>query len=258
MCLHCSQKAHETTVVQLQSEVDILRAEVAELRAALDITHANPVSVTTHMAPDSQISASWTTVTGCRKGRKNKNKPTCNDPNSVTDSCGSSTAHSKKNVNQPGANSTSKSNCTHSSKAKVAGARRIWDTLQECTVKSVRNVLTHLCNIDNSVVQVKRKARVHPLTNKNQWWFVLHAHENVLVTLEQKWASVKLQTSWKLEPCFKPIDTSVKTVGGSSNSPAATSVTHLTTTTNVPVANLSGDVSNTSDNSDNGNVSKCK
>ena len=42
VCLHCSQKAHETTVVHLQSEEDLLRAEVAELRAALDITRADP------------------------------------------------------------------------------------------------------------------------------------------------------------------------------------------------------------------------
>ena len=99
-------------------------------------THATDLttfSITTHTAPDSQISASWTTVTGRQKGRKNKNEPTCNDPNSVTDSCGSSTTHSKKNVNQPCANSTSESNCTHTSKVKVAGARRIWGTIQEYT-----------------------------------------------------------------------------------------------------------------------------
>ena len=103
----------------------------------------------------------------------------------------------------------------------VAGARKIWGTLQECTVKSVRNVRARLCNIDNSV-QVRRKARAHPLTNKKQWWFVLHAHENVLVALEEKWASVKLQTSWKLEPCLKPVDTSIKTADSSSNNSDAT------------------------------------
>ena len=56
------------------------------------------------------------------------------------------------------------------------------------------------------MVEVKRKTKVHPLTHRTQWWFVLHANENLLVALEEKWASVHLQTSWKLEPCYKPVD----------------------------------------------------
>ena len=33
---------------------------------------------------------------------------------------------------------------------------------------------------------------------------------NLLVALEEKWALVHLQTSWKMEPCYKPVDTNLQ------------------------------------------------
>ncbi len=42
------------------------------------------------------------------------------------------------------------------------------------------------------------------MTNRNKWWYVIHADESLLSDLDTKWEQVKLQTSWKLEPCFKP------------------------------------------------------
>ena len=50
----CSQKAHETTVVQLQSEVDLLRAEVAELRAALHCKNVM-ISLTQSVLPQLHV-----------------------------------------------------------------------------------------------------------------------------------------------------------------------------------------------------------
>ena len=38
---------------------------------------------------------------------------------------------------------------------------------------------------------------------------MLHANKNLLA-LEEKWASVHLQTSWKLESCYKPVDTNLQ------------------------------------------------
>ena len=35
------------------------------------------------------------------------------------------------------------------------------------------------------------------------WWFVLHDDEASLQAIDGKWEQVKLQTSWKLEPCFR-------------------------------------------------------
>jgi len=114
---------------------------------------------------------------------------------------------------------------THTHKVKVTGARRIWGTLQECSVRSVRNTLTRLCGIGNSV-RVKRKTKVNPSTHRSQWWFVLHADESLLVALEEKWAPVCLQTSWKIEPCFKPAEASTEENTPSSVTPVNKSDPH--------------------------------
>ena len=34
---------------------------------------------------------------------------------------------------------------------------------------------------------------------------MLHDEESTLSDLENKWTSVEVQTSWKLEPCFQPV-----------------------------------------------------
>ena len=38
----------------------------------------------------------------------------------------------------------------------------------------------------------------------HQWWFVIHDDESVLSDLDTKWNLVQVQTSWKLECCYKP------------------------------------------------------
>ena len=40
------------------------------------------------------------------------------------------------------------------------------------------------------------------MTNKTKWWYVVHADEDLLTELNTKLDQVKVQTSWKLEPCF--------------------------------------------------------
>ena len=59
--------------------------------------------------------------------------------------------------------------------------------MRECTVRTVKNVLVRLCNIDGQSIQVKRKTKVLPMTNRNRWWFVLHASESLLLALEELW-----------------------------------------------------------------------
>ena len=38
-----------------------------------------------------------------------------------------------------------------------------------------------------------------------RWWFVVHAPENVLLDLDNVWGQLQLQTGWKSEPCYKPL-----------------------------------------------------
>ena len=59
----------------------------------------------------------------------------------------------------------------------------------------------HLTNISGEI-WVKRK-----FTGKlSKWWYIIRAEEGLLKELDGKWEIVKLQTPWKLEPCYKQSD----------------------------------------------------
>ena len=47
-----------------------------------------------------------------------------------------------------------------------------------------------------------------------RWWFVIHAPENVLLNLESEWEQIQLQTGWKLESCFRPLQPMVRCITG--------------------------------------------
>ena len=72
-------------------------------------------------------------------------------------------------------------------KVQVKGARKIWGTMAESTVRSVKNVITRFCNVAPSRLNVKRKNRVMSDINKSVWWYIIHADEKVLSDLESKW-----------------------------------------------------------------------
>ena len=74
--------------------------------------------------------------------------------------------------------------------------------MAESTVRSVKNVITRLCNISHRGMYVKRKDRVSAATNKSVWWYIVRADEEILCDLETKWEPIQLQLNWKLEHCF--------------------------------------------------------
>ena len=41
--------------------------------------------------------------------------------------------------------------------------------------------------------------------NKARWWFVIHGNEEFLANLDSLWERVQIQTSQKLETCFKTV-----------------------------------------------------
>jgi len=63
-------------------------------------------------------------------------------------------------------------------------------------------VISCVCKIDGGL-RVKRKTKDNTITSRTKWWFVIHADEHLLSELDAKWEQVKLQTLWKLKPCFK-------------------------------------------------------
>ena len=117
----------------------------------------------------------------------------------------------------------------------MVGARKIWGTMKDSTVKSVKNVISCVCKIDGGL-RVKRKTKENPVTNRTKWWFVIHADECLLSDLDAKWEQVKLQTLWKLEPCFKPENppTEAETPPTEAEIPPTDARTSETDTDSVP------------------------
>ena len=107
----------------------------------------------------------------------------------------------------PSNSSTESENYNHKTKLQVKGARKIWGTMAESTVRSVKNAITRFCNIAPSGLYVKRKNKVTVPANKNVWWYVIHADEEVLCDMENKWEPIQLQLRWKLEHCFMSVAT---------------------------------------------------
>ena len=90
---------------------------------------------------------------------------------------------------------------TDTEKTKVEGARRVWGTLREATVRSVKVTLNKVLTLEDSDgISVRRKYKHGTHGRKARWWFVLHGSESALASIEQKWESMSLQTGWKIEP----------------------------------------------------------
>ena len=95
------------------------------------------------------------------------------------------------------------SECTstrHRARTKVDGARRIWGTMNQTSMKTVENAISRFCKMDG--LSIKRKTKTG--SSKSSWWFVVHADKKVLCELENKWDEVHLHTSWMLQTCSKP------------------------------------------------------
>ena len=127
---------------------------------------------------------------------------------------------------------------------KVSGARKVWGTMRETTVKAVTGVIPKLCP---STIEFKIKCKTqtgnHDLGHKPRWWFVIPAKEEDLTTLESAWSAVFDHTQWKLCPCYKPIfdlptepnDSEPTQI--SQISPKANSTNHLTASSIAPNEN---------------------
>ena len=74
--------------------------------------------------------------------------------------------------------------------------------MKHTTTKTIKNAISRFCNIEG--LSIRRKTRNNPSTQKENWWFVIHADEVLLNELESKWDLVNLQTSWVLQYCSKP------------------------------------------------------
>ena len=130
LCLICSQQFYQTAINELNEAVRSLRAEVTELRSALQHLEAGVTSSASVTGPPS----AWTVVgkRGSRKGRKK----------STGEACGTSRPRERQHVPRQ--------------LVEMKGARRIWGTLKTTTTTAVIGTLKRLTSISDKVTG-KRK-----------------------------------------------------------------------------------------------------
>ena len=200
VCMVCAQRSQKALIQQLQDEVSALRCELDKLRAAGSNSAANKTALEALKDDVQQLkSSNYGLSVTSRRSQPSYAEMTASK---------SRKPQKQKQVTsgEPGAALPTPSDTAGAGagkrKVQVAGARRVWGTMKDSTVKSVKNVISRVCKIDGGL-RVKRKTKDNPVTNRSKWWFVIHADEHLLSELDAKWEQVKLQTLWKLEPCFK-------------------------------------------------------
>ena len=200
----CTFDRQQAVIQDLQSNVKALTEEILEVKASLATLLKVPNCTTTASGPAARgedrekgaVSSKllWNVVVSRKKGTKTKGGSVSssrmlpkNKGTSRHSSCGS--AQSNKHA-VPG------------TKEVFTGVRRIWGTMKACTIPTVSRSITRLTGIGSNV-QVKRKYKTNAKGKVVKLWFILHAEEAVLNQLELEWERVQLQTSLKLEPCYK-------------------------------------------------------
>ena len=87
------------------------------------------------------------------------------------------------------------------SKVRVSGKRRVCRTLKATPAGVVKRSISNLAGEAQNMFEIKRKYKKLP-NNRIRWWHILTGNEDELVSLEKKWEAVKVQTGWKIEPCY--------------------------------------------------------
>ena len=225
VCLACSLSTSKIVVAELRNEIAALKAEVIELRSALDeekkacktvsaeiaiLRRSEPASKPTEHPRRNYASAAKRSsqINAGPDNRASQKRPR------------HAAQHRQRSENATtppnGAGESARANATASlPREEVSGARRVWGTLRSATCTSVKNTISHLTSVNN--FQVKRKVSHSARSGKDKWWFILKGDEEAMKSLENAWEPVKLQTGWQLEPCTKPITPSTS----SSNSPTS-------------------------------------
>ena len=182
-CWLCSQTLQQATVSQLQSEIDALKMEVAELRAILE----------TKSAMVSSEAGSWLDVVRC-KGDSKSNKldklhtRSKTIPGNTKKQFRSSSLHSNENKDTK--------RKLPRARAQVEGKRKVWCTLKTCSTAAVKSAISTLTNVPSDELSIRRKYKTVTTNTERvfKWWFIIGAEERVLAQLQEQLHSVGLQT----------------------------------------------------------------
>ena len=196
----CIQRNQRAIIQQLQDEVSSLRSELDKLRKA-DSLESSATPETNKAALDAlkDVQQLKSSIHGYSTQNRHA-KP------SYAKMAAASNARKPPHKPTKGPHPAGESpSIAAKVKVKVSGARKIWGTMRETTVRSVKGVISKLCKIESGF-KVKQKDQPGDSLHKPKWWFVIHADESDLAKLDSGWGVVSDHTSWKLQLCYKPAD----------------------------------------------------
>ena len=207
-CSTCLRKQHEAQLAELTDTVTALKAEILELRAAL-----NQVETTLATSANQQSTGDATTwakvVSRGRRRRQGRTTAHGTQPRTTLDKPTGPGPHAQANT---GATATEASRSDtpppHSPMRKekviVKGKRKVWGTHKVTTARAVKNAINSIASTGG--IEVKRKYQLSKLNSQKatvtliKWWFIVSGEESILAQLSENWNDVKLQTGWSLGP----------------------------------------------------------
>lgn len=147
VCIPCSLSLNNSVVTELRGEIAALKADIVELRTALDSANKKLETVGPqgpNPATLGEAGAEWTAVVKKNaKQRRRDHNPT-------------SKPSSRLSPRQPNPPSPSGhpanarppiSEDNQAAKVRVSGARRVWGTHWSCTPKAVNSAITKFCGV---------------------------------------------------------------------------------------------------------------
>ena len=196
-CPSCASDKHTQELAELKSAMAALVQEVEQLKSSVHMLSST-------VQPAEGDEQTWSQVV------QKKRKPKKPRQAQGADQSAEERARKRTNVSDQrlsGAGErrgSSREQTSPSQKEKVVGARTIWGTLRTTTVATVTSALSRLTSVGDKL-QIRRKFKT-TTGNRIRWWFVVRGSEEDLCNLENEWDRIKIQTSWKLEVCYKLIE----------------------------------------------------
>ena len=220
ICTACSILANSSIVVELRSEIAALKAEVSELRSALNTANQKLENVLSQdEAPAARQTASNNTIKLSLHPRsKRRIHPHRNNINHPQPLCATSIglATTQRKLRIP-----------------VEGKRKLWGTRKTTTAADIIHTINSQTSIKTGL-DVKRKYKSRPGNPHavSKWWYVISGEEDLLKQLQGEWEAISLHTNskWLLEPllCFSTDSESA------SNPPISSDATLTSTTIQKP------------------------
>ena len=164
ICQFCTLKTYKAIVQQLQTEVEGLKSELASVKTLLKQQHGQTQA--RHDSKSYAAAASQSRGERRTAGKKKK-QPAAG---------GQLNCESTERIGEPKA-LLQHAIVKNGPRVRVEGACRVWGTMKHTIPLRlyIKNAISRFCKIES--LSVRRKVRNNPSTQKESWWFVIHADE---------------------------------------------------------------------------------